>query len=117
MGRVQTLIKKIGGNIGYRTANTGSATIVAGTKTIVVTHGLGYASTAGHYADSWKWRRQKVQLTLMARSITSTQFTILTAAAPWIYGGELDGALRWGLMEKIMDNENLIYWKRSSRRC
>lgn len=73
--------RHIQGNIGYRTSNNGISTIVSGATTVVVTHGLAVTplirdimlTRAGGNAGSTD---------LYAGTITSTQFTINTAAAP-----------------------------------
>lgn len=73
--------KTISGNIGYRTTNTGTGVILAGTTSIVVNHGL---SIAPSIQDIMLTRASGNQgsTDLTAGSITATQFTITTAAAP-----------------------------------
>ena len=80
-GSVAGADKTIHGNIGYRTSNTGSATIAAAATTVLVNHGMAVAP-----------RQQDIMLTrgttnagstdLFASNVTATQFTINTAAAP-----------------------------------
>jgi len=76
-----TANKTVHGNIGYRTSNTGQGTILSGTTSIVVSHGLSVLP-----------RSQEIMLTrdggnagstdLYVSNITTSQFTINTAAAP-----------------------------------
>ena len=80
-GSSPTADKTIHGNIGYRTSNTGQGTILSGTTSITVSHGLAVTP-----------RIQDILLTrqstnagstdLFVSAITSTQFQINTAAAP-----------------------------------
>jgi hypothetical protein len=73
--------KTIHGNIGYRTSNTGSGTILAGTTSIVVSHGL---SLTPNLQDIVLTRQSTNagSTDLYVSNITSTQFTINTFAAP-----------------------------------
>lgn len=80
-GSSATANKTVHGNIGYRTSNTGAATILATTSSVVVSHNLAVTP-----------RQQEIMLTrgsgnagstdLYVADITATQFTINTAAAP-----------------------------------
>ena len=71
----------IQGNIGYRTSNSGQATIASGTTTIVVTHGLAVTPSISDILLT-RGGGNAGSTDLYANTITSTQFTINTAAAP-----------------------------------
>lgn len=80
-GSSATADKTVAGNIGYRTSNTGTGTVLSGTTSIAVDHGLNVTP-----------RVQDILLTrqgtnagstdLYVTGVTSTQFTINTDVAP-----------------------------------
>jgi hypothetical protein len=75
--------KKISGNIGYRTVNSGGATIPASATSVVVNHGL---SVVPRHQDIQLIRGTTnagtIDLYVDSTTITGTSFTVRTAPAP-----------------------------------
>ena len=78
-----TADKTIHGNIGYRTSNTGSGTILAGATSVVVSHGLSVIPSLENIVLT-RQGTNAGSTDLYVSSITATQFTINTFAAPSI---------------------------------
>jgi hypothetical protein len=73
--------KTIHGNIGYRTSSRGAANILSGTTSIVVAHGLGAVPLVSEILLT-RGSGNAGSTDLFPNSVTATQFTINTAAAP-----------------------------------
>lgn len=80
-GSSATADKTIHGNIGYRTSNTGQATIAAGTTSVVVSHGLAVAPRLQDIVLT-RQSTNAGSIDLFVSNITATQFQINTAPAP-----------------------------------
>ena len=73
--------KTVYGNIGFKTVNSGTATISSGTTTSVVTHGLNVTPSIKDIMLT-RTSSNAGSVDLYVNNITSTQFTINTAPAP-----------------------------------
>ena len=82
-GSAATADKTVGGNIGYRTSNTGSGVVASGTTAVVVSHGL---AVTPRIQDIFLTRQgtNAGSTDMYASNITASGFTINLVAAPSI---------------------------------